>query len=604
RQEHFRQVHFLCEHEACLAKKFVVFQSEVEMKRHNTIEHSGLSRSKRNAALQIPVSFRYRGSAEEHQQRGRRRGFHLDPSQLTIQGSSEMAAADGSLHESSSVSGRIHSDIGETNQSDMITSTMESLAVSSHPEELSSMSDANNTQSFGSAPAVEEISFPPLSNFVPPEPTSRYAQALNQGISARLVEASFPPLPGAKDSIKPMIAPVAEGLAANTIAARLKLHSKVVHSARPKASQDHEHGYPISGSSLEMRPQTRSQSPVTSNSNFITGITANQVFPPVSSASPQVPILRGNGFATSIPISSVWNSHSLNRARLSASAPNPSISCPPNNPPSSIISSVNLNGELSSSNESLQHVQNVQIANKSLVESIRSGLGMDEEKYAAFKIISTEYRQDRIDSWEYLSYVEQFGLSHLVLDLARLCPDSKKQQELIDAYNANVCHIGVLENNSGRTAGTHKVEKRRKGKGKAVETAPKDSLADNNLDNGRELQTSDHSFKEMEVLSKDGYYTAKVQLSSTREHNTTGSMIVDDSSSQRKTITDNSGGEFGRRNRKLKFHILPLDEGNADGNPRRISGEHSTDDSNRVPVLGVWHNGGGHRLVSQSYASK
>lgn len=31
-QIHFRQEHFLCEDEACLAKKFVVFQSESEMK--------------------------------------------------------------------------------------------------------------------------------------------------------------------------------------------------------------------------------------------------------------------------------------------------------------------------------------------------------------------------------------------------------------------------------------------------------------------------------------------------------------------------------------------------------------------------------------------
>lgn len=31
-QIHFRQEHFLCEDEACLAKKFIVFQSEAEMK--------------------------------------------------------------------------------------------------------------------------------------------------------------------------------------------------------------------------------------------------------------------------------------------------------------------------------------------------------------------------------------------------------------------------------------------------------------------------------------------------------------------------------------------------------------------------------------------
>ena len=31
-QTHFRHEHFLCEDEACLAKKFIVFRSEAEMK--------------------------------------------------------------------------------------------------------------------------------------------------------------------------------------------------------------------------------------------------------------------------------------------------------------------------------------------------------------------------------------------------------------------------------------------------------------------------------------------------------------------------------------------------------------------------------------------
>ncbi|XP_020700661.2 E3 ubiquitin-protein ligase hel2-like isoform X2 [Dendrobium catenatum] len=594
---HFRQEHFLCEHEACLAKKFVVFQSEAEMKRHNAIEHGGhLSRSKRNAALQIPVSFRYRGSAAQNQGRGRWRGFHAAPSQSTIHGGLEMADADGRLYEPSSGNGITNSERGEANQYDMIASSVESLAISSHSEEISSMSDANNTQSYGSTPAAEEISFPPISNFEPPElSSSRYVQVLNQGSSARLGEASFPPLPGVKDSVKPIIAPVSEGLAANTIAARLKLHNKgsvkVLHSARLKASQNYAHGPSSSVTSLEMRPQTRSHGPATSTSNSITGDTANQVVPPISSASPQASTTRGNGFAASasIPISSVWNSRNLNRVRHSASATALSTTNPSNTPLSNKTSSATLNQELPTSIESLQHVQNVQTANKSLVESIRAGLGMDEEKYAAFKTISTEYRQDKIDSWEYLSYVEQFGLSHLVLELAQLCPDSRKQQLLIDAYNANLCNNGLQENNRGKTVISNKDGKKPKGKGKAVDlviTPAKDALADNTLD------------QEVGVLSKDGYNNAKDQdLSS-------GSiMIVDYSSSERKTITTtNSDGEGGKKNRKIKFHRLPLGNGNAHWNPERTIEEHCSNEGERLHVRGVWHNGGGKRLFSQSHA--
>nr|KYP71743.1 LIM domain and RING finger protein C1223.01 family [Cajanus cajan] len=68
---HFRQEHFLCEDEACLAKKFVVFQSESEMKRHNAIEHGGrMSRSKRNAALQAYSSVNKKGKGKSVDGRG------------------------------------------------------------------------------------------------------------------------------------------------------------------------------------------------------------------------------------------------------------------------------------------------------------------------------------------------------------------------------------------------------------------------------------------------------------------------------------------------------------------------------------------------------
>ncbi|KAK8639621.1 hypothetical protein V6N13_137994 [Hibiscus sabdariffa] len=72
-QIHFRQDHYLCEDEACLAKKFTVFRSVAELKRHNAIEQGGrMSRAQRNAALQLPTRFQYRSSDEDnHYRRGR-----------------------------------------------------------------------------------------------------------------------------------------------------------------------------------------------------------------------------------------------------------------------------------------------------------------------------------------------------------------------------------------------------------------------------------------------------------------------------------------------------------------------------------------------------
>ncbi|KAL8224791.1 hypothetical protein R6Q57_017348 [Mikania cordata] len=82
---HFRQEHFLCEDEACLWKKFIVFPSEAEMKVHNAQEHRGrLSRSKRNAVLQLPTSFTYRQSNEQDNRRGRRNTFLRDLSESEL----------------------------------------------------------------------------------------------------------------------------------------------------------------------------------------------------------------------------------------------------------------------------------------------------------------------------------------------------------------------------------------------------------------------------------------------------------------------------------------------------------------------------------------
>ena len=65
----------------------------------------------------------------------------------------------------------------------------------------------------------------------------------------------------------------------------------------------------------------------------------------------------------------------------------------------------------------------------------------------------------------YLAYVQQFGLLHLVLELA--CPDNKKQKELLETYNASVRRNVQQENAWGDV---HFKDKKisKKGKGKAV----------------------------------------------------------------------------------------------------------------------------------------
>ncbi|MFQ6658712.1 hypothetical protein Gotur_027847 [Gossypium turneri] len=101
-QIHFLRDHYLCEDETCLAEKFIVFQSEAELKRHNTIEHGGrMSRAQRSAALQIPTSFRYRRRNDDTR-RGRERTSRYEPSDndhqlsMAIEASLETAICESS----------------------------------------------------------------------------------------------------------------------------------------------------------------------------------------------------------------------------------------------------------------------------------------------------------------------------------------------------------------------------------------------------------------------------------------------------------------------------------------------------------------------------
>ncbi|PKA54712.1 hypothetical protein AXF42_Ash000547 [Apostasia shenzhenica] len=566
-ESHFRQEHFLCENDACLAKKFVVFQTEAEMKRHNAIEHGGhMSRAKRNAALQIPISFRYRRSNEQERRRGRGHGLRPEPSGnqliMTIQDSLESAFSEERSREFSS--SRPNTEQGETSQAGVDSTSMESLAISSHPESSSSIPAQPNNHSTG--PILEDFSFPPLSDFEPPPPTSRYVQVLNQGSAARLGEQSFPPLPGLKDSSKLNPKPALDGLSANTMAARINPRNKglvkVVHSARSKPLEN-----------FELGSSTSSSSSTSLNSN------------PWGAASQAAS--KENDFAAIIPANSAWNTNNV-KMKHSASAPD----------------LTNASGS-----HPLPNVDEVYSANKTLVESIRSSLGMDEEKYGAFRTISAEFRNDEINTWEYLAYVEQFGLLHLVPDLARLCPDPQKQKELVEAYDANM-QGKDRQKGCGNAVNSKKNARKGKGKGKAVihleNSSAKDALADSILDQVRKLQFNRNSSEDnVEILSKDGYRTAKTNINMS----SVNINVADSVSIEEPCTNQRSGGEGMKKNKKSsKFHRIRLGDGSvaafldqprSDSSPERMSVDQSHKPADGLPVRGVWRNGGGQRLFHQ-----
>ncbi|KAM3348597.1 hypothetical protein ACQJBY_022086 [Aegilops geniculata] len=154
----------------------------------------------------------------------------------------------------------------------------------------------------------------------------------------------------------------------------------------------------------------------------------------------------------------------------------------------SLTSAGNGGQETPVSRQVLCSVDDVRAANNSLVERMQAALGMDRDRYSMFKEISGEYRQGVINASKYLSYVEQFGLSHLVLEMSRLLPDPQKQKELADAYYANLRLTSLQGNGGGGAVCSKESTRKNKGKGK-LPAAAQDSLEDKLLSAASKLQS-------------------------------------------------------------------------------------------------------------------
>ncbi|MBA0589819.1 hypothetical protein Gorai_018546, partial [Gossypium raimondii] len=243
---HFLRDHYLCEDETCLAEKFIVFQSEAELKRHNTIEHGGrMSRAQRSAALQIPTSFRYRRRNDDTR-RGRERTTRYEPSDNDHQLS---MAIEASLETASdppaSSSTQADSDCGDINDIYPLVQPFELLSA-----------------------AVCESS-------------SRYLQALGGGSRvAPLQGTSFPPLSTPASTSQQTPKHSSDGLPINTMAAHLRrqknANTNVLSSAQEWPETRHRLLQAASRSS-QVRPAT--------NVAAETSLGNSNGFPQLSSAS-------------------------------------------------------------------------------------------------------------------------------------------------------------------------------------------------------------------------------------------------------------------------------------------------------------------------------
>ena len=219
--------------------------------------------------------------------------------------------------------------------------------------------------------------------------------------------------------------------------------------------------------------------PALSQSSRTAVIIRDEEFPPLSGTSKRSPALTQqvvrkvaeNSRASGLRQQSkgVLNMHhsvqlqSPENTDLIPSGARRSPSCPTPNPSPNISGSLHL-----TSAESERRA-----ANQFLVERMQTALGMDRDRYAMFKEISGEYHQGVVNASSYLLYVEQFGLSHLVPEMARLLPDPHKQKELADAYYANLRLTSLQGNGGGGTVSSRK----NKGKGKLPDAAETTSAA-------------------------------------------------------------------------------------------------------------------------------
>lgn len=85
-EEHFRKDHFLCADQECMDKKFVVFESEMDLKAHQLEAHpNGLTKDARRDARRVDISgFDYRTPHQDNrggrrERDGRERGRGRDP---------------------------------------------------------------------------------------------------------------------------------------------------------------------------------------------------------------------------------------------------------------------------------------------------------------------------------------------------------------------------------------------------------------------------------------------------------------------------------------------------------------------------------------------
>lgn len=370
--KHFNEKHYPCQHPDCLEKKFVVFQSETELKRHVAKEHSGnVSRSQLREASRIPVNFTIRGAESStpnesytgHDQQGG------NSSRRRMRGDVQLRS--GIQTDNDNVSNGVLSLPGSTNDSNFHDDTPPVWDEAPTPAEAAG---ADNN---------------------PSNPTERQRHAhtvhpradWGRGMSSRLQETSstlsFPPLPGQERGNH------------NTHRRTNRPPPPSGYNARCDSTEGSSGQHSLGWADAPAMSVARRPASVAATAPTLT--VARQI---ASAQTPQV-IVRSQPSA-----SNAWSqSVQPNGSTLSSSSKTPQQ-------PTSLSNSL-------------------REANKALINDIRQLLGNNIEAFSSFRETSADYRAGRISSEQYHHHAVSIGLGDLVPKLAALLPDDEKRTELI-----------------------------------------------------------------------------------------------------------------------------------------------------------------------------
>eukprot|EP00897_Mesotaenium_endlicherianum_P000552 jgi/Mesen1/10498/ME000083S10009 len=428
-ENHFRRDHYLCEDQQCLEKKFTVFPTEIELKRHSAQVHAGnMSRAERNRALQIPAtqlfSFRRAGHESEdggsfgHGSSGRggggggRRGRQAHGPSVRVVPHPDTVEA--------SIRARVES-------ADMEFAIRESAALAATRDEYRPPSSRPSSDgpsgagpsgigsSGGAAGASggvgSEAAFPPLGGgdeSVAGGPGGGYREASGGGGNWRspvLAEGAFPPLPGATKSAKK----------------RAKAKAHVPGSSMASLLGG---GGGATGGGLRVLHASGLESPGGTSA-------AQRARPTHGGSRPSVSSVSGPGppppEAVQRPSCGAASGYPASGSSLDSSAASGSDRATGGGGVSGILP-----------NTSIGTLEELRAANKVLIERIRQGLKGNEQQYAEFKDVSGRFRRGEMSSQAYHGHVVRLGLSYVVPELARLCPDPDKQRELLEAHAAGI----------------------------------------------------------------------------------------------------------------------------------------------------------------------